>query len=241
MCSCPRVVPGGARRRPPLVAALTALRLFLHNRAEHAAVRQVAEQLLYVAGCQNTRDARLMAHHGYRLNLLFRGEFSGALQYLTEAAAIDNGPAHGALTLAPIDPGVAFVSWACCFRVTRIRRLGQADKRSPTREGRLHTLAYALHVNCVFHQLCRDGAMLRERAEELVALATDKASSISWDQGPASGHGPCSRWEDPSRRPSAECGPVWRRSNRRVPSSRCLIVSVFSRKRIGEQIELPTE
>jgi predicted ATPase len=35
-------------------------------------------------------------------------------------------------------------------------------------------LAFALHVNCVFHQLRGDGAILEERAEELVALATEQ-------------------------------------------------------------------
>src|SRR5712664_862932 len=36
------------------------------------------------------------------------------------------------------------------------------------------TLAFALHVTCVFHQLRGDGAILEQRAEELVALATEQ-------------------------------------------------------------------
>jgi predicted ATPase len=36
-----------------------------------------------------------------------------------------------------------------------------------------YSLAFALHVNCVFHQLRGDEAILEERAEELVALATE--------------------------------------------------------------------
>jgi predicted ATPase len=35
-------------------------------------------------------------------------------------------------------------------------------------------LAFALHISCIFHQLCGDGAILKERAEELVALASEQ-------------------------------------------------------------------
>ena len=37
-----------------------------------------------------------------------------------------------------------------------------------------YTLAYALHVNCIFHQLRCDETILSERSEELVELATEQ-------------------------------------------------------------------
>ena len=61
----------------------------------------------------------------------------------------------------------------------------------------------------------------------------------SWEQGPVSEDGPCSRWEDQSRRPSAGCGGVWRRSGRRAPRSRCLTILVFWRKHTGERTGSP--
>jgi predicted ATPase len=61
--------------------------------------------------------------------------------------------------------------------------LGQADQAMAHSRSALawarelshpYTLAAALHVNCVFHQLRGDGASLERRAEELVALATEQ-------------------------------------------------------------------
>jgi hypothetical protein len=37
-----------------------------------------------------------------------------------------------------------------------------------------YTLAFALHVNCIFHQLRDDGTILRERSQQLVELATEQ-------------------------------------------------------------------
>src|SRR5262249_20112088 len=50
---------------PQLVAALNGLRSILLNRAEFAAARQVAEELLAVATRQNDPDPKLTAHYGY--------------------------------------------------------------------------------------------------------------------------------------------------------------------------------
>ncbi len=170
-----REVPEG----PQLMTALYGVRSFLHNHAEYAAARQVAEELLSVASRQDDCDAKLMAHHGYGLSLLFRAEFSGALRHFREALAADNRPGHGALPFAVIDPSVAcrsFIPWTLLLQGYPDRAL--ASSRQPVADARkvtgLYTLAYALHVNCVFHQLRGDGPVLRERAEELVALAAEQ-------------------------------------------------------------------
>jgi class 3 adenylate cyclase/predicted ATPase len=170
-----REVPEG----PQLMTALYGVRSFLINHAEFAAARQVAEELLAVAGRQDDCDAKLMAHHGYGLSLLFRAEFSGALRHFREALAADNRPGHGALPFAIIDPSVAcrsFIPWTLLLQGYPDRAL--ALSRQPVADARkvtcLYTLAYALHVNCIFHQLRGDGAMLWERAKELVALATEQ-------------------------------------------------------------------
>jgi predicted ATPase len=70
----------------------------------------------------------------------------------------------------------SFVAWTLLL-------LGQADQALAQSRGALawarglsqpYTLAFALHVNCIFHQLRGDRAVLEERAEELVALATEQ-------------------------------------------------------------------
>jgi class 3 adenylate cyclase/DNA-binding winged helix-turn-helix (wHTH) protein/predicted ATPase len=170
-----REVPEGQQ----LMTALYGVRSFLLNHAEFAAAHQVAEELLAVAGRQDDSDAKLMAHHGYGVSLLFRAEFSGALRHFREALAAEDRPGHGALPFAIIDPSVAcrsFIPWTLLLQGYPDRAL--ASSRQPVADARkvtcLYTLAYALHVNCVFHQLRGDGAMLRERAEELVTLATEQ-------------------------------------------------------------------
>jgi class 3 adenylate cyclase/predicted ATPase len=170
-----REVPEG----PQLITALSGVRSFLHNHAEFAAARQVAEELLSVASRQDDCDAKLMAHHGYGLGLLFRAEFSGALRHFREALAVNNRPDHGALPFAVIDPSLAcrsFIPWILLLQGYPDRAL--ASSRRPVADARkvtyLYTLAYALHVDCLFHQLRGDGPVLRERAEELVALATEQ-------------------------------------------------------------------
>ena len=170
-----REVPEG----PQLVAALYGVRSFLHNRAEFAAARQVAEELLSVAGRQHDRDAKLMAHHAYGLSLLFRAEFSDAFQHFREALAVDNQPGHGALTFALVDPRVAcrsFIPWTLLLQGYPDQALAASQQAvaAARKLTCLYTLAYALHVNCIFHQLRGDGAILEERAEELVALATEQ-------------------------------------------------------------------
>jgi predicted ATPase len=170
-----REVPEG----PELMTALFGVRTFLINHAEFAAARQVAEELLSVAGRQDDCDAKLMAHHAYGGSLLFRAEFSGALRHFREALAVDNRPGHEALPFAIVDPSIAcrsFIPWTLLLQGYPDQAL--AWSRQPVADARkvtsIYTLAYALHVNCIFHQLLGDGPMLRERAEELVALATEQ-------------------------------------------------------------------
>jgi class 3 adenylate cyclase/predicted ATPase len=164
---------------PQLVAALSGLATFLHNSAKFVAARQVAEELIAVAGRQNDRDAKLLAHRTYALNLLFGADFAGALRHLNEAVTLYERPGTGSLISTPVDPRIAsqsFIPWSLLV-------LGYADQAIAESRQALeyarelshpYTLAYALHVNCIFHQLRCDGTILSERSEELVELATEQ-------------------------------------------------------------------
>ena len=169
---CRNAAPEGTQ----LAIALAGAHSFLHNRAEIRSAHQLADEL--AAEHQNDSDTKLITHRCLGVSNLFRAEFSRALCHLREALSFYNEAEHRPPALTPHDTGVtceSFIAWTLLL-------LGQADqalaqsRRVLARARELshpYTLAFALHVNCVFHQLRGDGAILEERAEELVALATE--------------------------------------------------------------------
>jgi predicted ATPase len=164
---------------PQLVAALNGLRSILLNRAEFATARQVADELLAVAEHQDDADAKLIAHYGYGAILLFQAEFTKALQHLRQAITGHTPPINRSLIIMPVDPcvgGRSFAAWALLIlgypdQAFTLSRQAIASAREL---GYPYTVAYSLHVNCIFHQLLGDGTILRQRSEELVALAREQ-------------------------------------------------------------------
>jgi class 3 adenylate cyclase/predicted ATPase len=161
---------------PQLAIALGGAWTFLHNRAEFPAARQLADELVVLSERRNDSDTKLITYKCLGLSQLFRAEFSRALHHLRQALTFYNQAEHRPPKLTPTDQRVvceSFVAWTLLL-------LGQADQALAQSRSALSwarelsqpsTLAFALHVNCVFHQLRGDEAILAERAEELVALA----------------------------------------------------------------------
>ena len=153
---------------------------FLHNRAEIRAAHELADELLVLSEDRNNGDAKLIAHRSLGVSLLFRAEFSRALHHLRQALNSYDQAEHRTPKLTPHDLRVncdSFIAWTLLL-------LGQPDQalahsRSAMAWARElsqpYTLAFALHVNCIFHQLRGDAVILGERAEELVALATEQS------------------------------------------------------------------
>jgi class 3 adenylate cyclase/predicted ATPase len=151
---------------------------FLHNRAEIRAAHELADELLVLSERRNYGDIKLIAHRCLGASLLFRAEFDRALRHFRHALTFYNKTQHRPPRLTPHDPRVTcegFVAWTLLL-------LGQADEALAQSRRTLalarelsqpYTLAFALHVNCVFHQLRGDEAILEERAEELVTLAAE--------------------------------------------------------------------
>ena len=170
-----REAPEGAQ----IAIALGGAHVFLHNRAEIRAAHQVANELAALSEHRNDGDTKLITHRTLGVSHLFLAEFSRALHHLRQALNFYNETEHRPPKLTPLDVRVScesFVAWTLLL-------LGQADQALAQSRCALawarelsnpHTLAFALHVNCVFHQLRGDGANLAERAEELVALATEQ-------------------------------------------------------------------
>src|SRR5262249_20419393 len=115
----------------------------------------------------------------YGLNLLFRAEFNSALRHFSDALTLYERPVHSSLTLPPADLRVAsqsFIPWILLL-------LGYAHQAVPPSRQALayarelshpYSLAFALHVNCIYQQIRGSARMLREQSKELVALATEQ-------------------------------------------------------------------
>jgi predicted ATPase len=170
-----REAPEGAQ----LARALAGAHSFLHNRAEIRAAHQLADESAVLSEHRNDSDIKLITHRCLGVSLLFRAEYNRALHHLRQSLNFYNEAEHRPPKLVPHDVRVtceSFVAWTLLL-------LGQADQALAQSRRALawarelsqpYTLAFALHVNCVFHQLRGDGAILEERAEELVALATEQ-------------------------------------------------------------------
>jgi class 3 adenylate cyclase/predicted ATPase len=166
---------------PEVVATLTGLFLFHHNRAEIAPGGEVAEQLLRFAE-EHEHGAGIAGVFGHRAvgaNLLFRADFSGALQHLQQVVAIYGPAKHHAPAISPYDPCVAcrgFIAWTLLFQGYPDRALSEIGRALAQARALAHphTLSFALHVNCLFCQVRGDWGALAERSAELVALAAEQ-------------------------------------------------------------------
>lgn len=169
-----REAPEGAQ----LARALAGAHSFLHNRAEIRAAHQLADELAVLSEHRNDSDIKLITHRCLGVSLMFRAEYNRALHHLRQSLNLYNEAEHRPPKLTPHDVRVtseSFVAWTVLL-------LGQPDQALAESQRALawarelsqpYTLAFALHVNCVFHQLRGDEAILEERADELVPLATE--------------------------------------------------------------------
>src|SRR5882724_7889515 len=163
-----REAPEGAE----LAIALNGAHSFLHNRAEIRAAHQLADELVVLSERRNDSDTKLITHKCLGVSHLFRAEFSHALHFY-------NRDVHRSPWLTPHDMSVnceSFIAWILLLLGQGDQALAQSRRALAWARELSHptTLAFALHVNCVFHQLRGDGAILEQRAEELVALATEQ-------------------------------------------------------------------
>ncbi|MEH2557520.1 class 3 adenylate cyclase/predicted ATPase [Bradyrhizobium algeriense] len=169
-----RDAPDGAQVATAWAGALS----YLHNSAEIRGSHELANELLQLSEGRDDSETKLIAHRNVGISLLFRAEFSRALTHLRRSLDFYDEARHRPPKLTPHDVRVtceSFVAWTHLL-------LGQSDQALAQSRSALawarelshpYTLAFALHVNCVFHQLRCDGAILQERADELVAIATE--------------------------------------------------------------------
>jgi class 3 adenylate cyclase/predicted ATPase len=162
-----------------LAIALGGAFSFLLNRGDIRAAHELADELIALSERRSDRVTKLLAYRCLGTSELFRAEFSRALHHLRQAVAYYDQAEHRPPTLTPYDIRVACES----FAAWTLLLLGYADEALAQSRHALacarellqpYTLAFALHVNCIFHQLSGDGLELEERSQELVALATEQ-------------------------------------------------------------------
>jgi class 3 adenylate cyclase/predicted ATPase len=170
-----REAPKGSQ----LAMALGGEWTFLHNRGEIRVAHQLADELIALADHRKDRETKLMANRCLGTSELFCAEFTRALHHLRQALTFYDWTEHRPPTLTPYDIRVAcesFVAWTLLILGYADQALAQSRHALACARELLqpHTLAYGLHLSCIFHQLRGDGPELQERSQELVALATEQ-------------------------------------------------------------------
>jgi class 3 adenylate cyclase/predicted ATPase len=161
------------------VSALFGLFLFHHNGGAINTGRQVAQQLLALAERHGDRDATLLGQRAAGVSCVFQAKFADALAYLEKGWVQYDPMRHRPSIAGAIDAHVAcasFAAWTLLFQGHPDRALVQSQQALVYARplSHPHALAFALHVNCLFQQIWRDGETLVARSEELVALTAEQ-------------------------------------------------------------------
>jgi class 3 adenylate cyclase/predicted ATPase len=162
-----------------LFPALWGLFMFHNNSADIRAGYEVAQELLKLTESQEDSAFRVLAHRCAGVSLLFQGKFERARTHFCRLISHYDLAKHGLPMLVPHDARVAgrnFLSWIRLIEGHPDEALHQS--RTALAEARDHahpfTVAFALHVNCVFNQVLRQRAIVEERSAQLMALAAEQ-------------------------------------------------------------------
>jgi predicted ATPase len=166
---------------PEITAALAGLHLFYHNRAEIASAGDVGDELLRLAEQRGDSDGavKLFGHQRKAVSLLFRADYTSALMHFRSAMDLYDPAKHRGSDISPTDFRVlsrSFVSWILLFQGRLDRAIAESEQALLDARDFSHayTLAFALHVNCLFRQVLGDRHALGDRSRELVALAAEQ-------------------------------------------------------------------
>jgi predicted ATPase len=166
---------------PEVVATLNGLYLFRMNRGEIRLARELADELLRSAERHNDSSgtARLFGHRTLGGSLLFEGDYTRALQHFHQAISLYDPARHLPSAISPFDPCVAcrsFTAWILLFQgyPDQARMESEQALADARALGHPYSLAFALHANCLFRQVCGDWGALAVRSAELVALAAEQ-------------------------------------------------------------------
>ena len=161
------------------VFTLYGLFIFRENRAQLHGALELAQELLRLGQSQEDLAVELLGHRAMGCVLVFLARFDAALPHLQEVVLKYDPIKHSFPTHVLTDPRVSsrsFMAWALLYLGHLDRALAEAEQalREARELGQRHSLAFGLHINCLFHLVRRDPAMVEERSSALVALAAER-------------------------------------------------------------------
>ncbi|HEX6011758.1 MAG TPA: AAA family ATPase [Geminicoccaceae bacterium] len=176
---CRRV--GGGPRLLPLLFGRWVFHLV---RAEHAAAREIADELLRLARREGDATGWLVGHRAAGIGALWRGEPVEARGHLERALALYDPERHRPLAaaygydlrLAGL-AGLAFALFQLGSPDQAMARCHQAVEEAE-RQAHPAGLAYALYHACMLDQIRRDAPGLAQRAAALAALAAEHGFAL---------------------------------------------------------------
>jgi DNA-binding NtrC family response regulator/predicted ATPase len=164
-----------------LFQVLWGLRTLYTARGELHQTQALVEEMLTLAQRQPDAALLLEAHFARGYDLYWRGELNAARTHLEQGMACYDPQQHHALAFvySVSDPGVRCLALSALVLVLlgypdqALQRINDAFALT---RGLAHpfSLAYALNVAAWLHQLRRETALTRERAEALLALCDEQ-------------------------------------------------------------------
>jgi predicted ATPase len=159
--------------------ALHGLLIFRENRAQLYGALELAQELLRLGQMQEDFAVKLLGHRNMGTVQVFLARFDAALPHLEEVIRNYDPLRHSFPNHVATDSRVSsrsFLAWALLYLGHLDRALAEAEQAlTDARElGHRHSLAFGLHVNCLFHQVRGNPALVEERSSALVALAAER-------------------------------------------------------------------
>ncbi|MFQ6024330.1 MAG: winged helix-turn-helix domain-containing protein [Acidiferrobacterales bacterium] len=168
---------------------LYGLCLFHLDRGEMNVAREVAEEALQTAKHENDTTALLLGHRLVGTCFYFLGRLVSAREHLEQALGLYDPVQHRSLMFVyGTDVRVAILSW-----LSRVLFLLGYPELALTRSHEAvalarelshpHSLAFALRDACFPPEFCRDTAVVRERANAVMSLASEQGFSYELEEG----------------------------------------------------------
>jgi class 3 adenylate cyclase/predicted ATPase len=169
-----------AGETPHLFSVLWGLRLYWIARAELHTAQELGEQLLSLA--QRAQDTTLLVegHRALGDTLFYLGELVPAHAHFEQAMTFyDHQQHHSYVVLYGQDPAVACLS----YTALALWLLGYPDRARERSSAALtlaqelshpYSQALALNLAATLHQYCREGLVVQEGAEAVIALSSEQ-------------------------------------------------------------------
>jgi predicted ATPase len=162
---------------------LWGLTVFHINCGNPGAGREIAEEMLRLAGDQDDVAAQVASHRALSAALYHLGEWTSARRHLEQVVllynALPNRPPpslytvdHRAMALAFLAPALFALGYPDQARTRRREALAYARELAHP-----HSLALVLSRLCEFHCVAHEWQSVQELAEALVALSTEQCFS----------------------------------------------------------------